>query len=86
MNRKCSKTCNFIKKGFKRLGYTLNTYCHVTNVCFDKMVQLSDISLPDTKPRRWLSGLARSPRKRKAGCLKPSRDGPRSLKQAVTAW
>ena len=37
------------------------------------------------KPRRWRSGLKRSPRKWKFGCSNPSRDSPKSEKQAVTA-
>ena len=32
-------------------------------------------------PRRWRSGLERSPRKRKVGCSNPSRDRPKSLKR-----
>ena len=36
-------------------------------------------------PRRWRSGLERSPRKRKVGCSNPGRKRPKSLKQIVTA-
>ena len=42
--------------------------------------------VPNTaKPRRWRSGLERSPRKRKIGCSNPSSDKPKSFKQVVTA-
>ena len=35
-------------------------------------------------PRRWRSGLERSPCKRKSGYSNPSRDRPKSLKPVVT--
>ena len=37
------------------------------------------------QPRRWRSGLERSPLKRKVGCSNPSFNRPKSLKQVVTA-
>ena len=35
---------------------------------------------PSVMPQWWRSGLERSTRKRKVGCLNPSRDRPKSLK------
>ena len=81
-----SQSMLYIGNCYTRLVYTCEKRKKSkikTNIRKEKINKYS--ILKNKRPRRWRSGLQRSPRKRKDGCSNPSRDRHKSLKQVVTS-
>ena len=92
-NNKISNTCmwylncyvnEFLQESYFMEQNVMLQYVLSNLFLLRRHIQSVHENLHANLPRRWWSGLERSPRKRKVGCSNPCRNRPNSLREVVT--